>query len=284
MNIAVFADVHGRILLAFQLCARWEKATGEKIDLILQAGDMGVFSEMARLDKATMRHAEREPTELGFLDYFCHPNPTAARILALTACDLVFVRGNHEDHAWLDELERNERGPIFPVDAYQRLYCLKTGVPYTFTAGAETLTILGIGRIAPPAAASQRKDSHIQPHEQSRLGSIGAGPIDVLLTHDMAPGFTRRSQGMAEIRAALDTLKPHYHFYGHVGGDCNEGIDSNGVTHYCKLADLDWEAPTQPVHPGAMALLRWHSPTAHTFTVLDDDWLREYTSYTWKHL
>lgn len=41
MNIAVFADVHGRILLAFKLCARWEKETGEQIDLILQAGDMG---------------------------------------------------------------------------------------------------------------------------------------------------------------------------------------------------------------------------------------------------
>ncbi|GCE21451.1 hypothetical protein [Dictyobacter kobayashii] len=41
MNIAVFADLHGRLLLAFQLCARWQRETGEHIDLILQAGDLG---------------------------------------------------------------------------------------------------------------------------------------------------------------------------------------------------------------------------------------------------
>ena len=41
MNIAIFADLHGRILLAFKLCARWQKETGEQIDLILQAGDLG---------------------------------------------------------------------------------------------------------------------------------------------------------------------------------------------------------------------------------------------------
>ena len=284
MNIAIFADVHGRILLAFALCARWEKETGERIDLILQAGDMGVFSDMSRLDKATIRHAEREPTELGFLDHFLHRNPDATSILAKTTCDLVFVRGNHEDHAWLDELERQAHEPTFPVDAYQRLYCLKTGIPYTFTVGAETLTVLGVGRIAPEPDASHHKDIHIQPHEQERLASVGDVPIDVLLTHDMAPGYTRRSQGMPAIRAALDTLEPRYHFYGHVGGDCVEGEDSNGVTHFCKLADLDWQSPAQVVHPGSMAILRWHSPTAHTLTVLDDPWLREYTSHTWKHV
>ncbi len=28
MNVAVFADVHGRIPLCFLLCARWERETG----------------------------------------------------------------------------------------------------------------------------------------------------------------------------------------------------------------------------------------------------------------
>ena len=71
MNIAVFADLHGRVLLAFQLCARWERETGEKIDLILQAGDLGAFPDMSRLDKATRRYIEKDPTERGFLDHFC---------------------------------------------------------------------------------------------------------------------------------------------------------------------------------------------------------------------
>jgi hypothetical protein len=66
MNIAVFADLHGRIRLCFMLCERWERESGEKIDLVLQAGDLGAFPDMSRLDKATIRHAEKDPTELGF--------------------------------------------------------------------------------------------------------------------------------------------------------------------------------------------------------------------------
>ena len=51
MRIAVFADVHGRILLAFKLVARYQRETGEHIDLILQCGDMGIFPDIATLDK-----------------------------------------------------------------------------------------------------------------------------------------------------------------------------------------------------------------------------------------
>ncbi|MFQ6056020.1 MAG: hypothetical protein ACE5J3_08585 [Methanosarcinales archaeon] len=69
MIIAVFSDVHGRILQCFKLCVCWEKENNEKIDLILQA----------------------------------------------------FVRGNHEDH---------DLGAIFPVDAYNRIFCLKSGIVY----------------------------------------------------------------------------------------------------------------------------------------------------------
>src|SRR5258707_574812 len=132
MNIAVFADLHGRILLAFKLCARWQKETGEQLDLILQAGDLGTFPVEARMDRATRNYIERDPTERGFLDHFTTPQPEVKAVLSQTRCNLVYVRGNHEDHTWLDTLEGKTSAPIFPVDPYQRLYCLKTGVPYTF--------------------------------------------------------------------------------------------------------------------------------------------------------
>ncbi len=78
MNIAVFADVHGRILLAFLLCARWEQETGQRIDLILQAGDLGAFPDSAALDKATRRFASADPTELGFMTDFHEFKPISA--------------------------------------------------------------------------------------------------------------------------------------------------------------------------------------------------------------
>ncbi len=103
MNIAIFADIHGKILLAFKLCARWEKETSEKLDLILQAGDLGAFPDEARLDKATIKHARSDPTEPGFLNNFLRPQPDTASALAQTTCNLIFVPGNHADQPWLKE-------------------------------------------------------------------------------------------------------------------------------------------------------------------------------------
>src|SRR5579884_1561812 len=276
MNIAIFADVHGRILLAFVLCARWEKETGEKIDLILQAGDLGTFPDKASLDRATVRHAEEDATELGFMHYFVGKSAEATHVLSRTTCDLVFVRGNHEAHQWLDALEQKARGPLFSVDVYQRLWCLKTGVPYTHTVGDEQITILGIGRTG--QRGNTLKPEHIQPYEQQKLEQLGTIPIDVLLTHDMPPGINSRSIGMIEISAALERYKPAYHFYGHIGGACHEGTASNGVTHYCKLADLEFQGVDKLVHPGSMAILRWSDPQHHSFTVLDEPWLKEYSA------
>jgi Icc-related predicted phosphoesterase len=282
MNIAVFADIHGRILLAFVLCARWEKETGEKIDLILQAGDLGVFPDKAMLDKATLRHAESDPTELGFMHYFVGKSAEATNLLSRTACDLIFVRGNHEAHQWLDSLEQKARGPLFSIDVYQRLWCLKTGIPYTHTVGNEQITILGIGRIG--QRGNTLKAEHIQPYEQQKLDRLGSVPIDILLTHDMPTGVSRRSEGMAEITMVLDRYRPPYHFFGHIGGDCEEGTSTNGTTHCCKLADLEWEGVGKVVHPGSMAILRWSDPQRHSLTVLDEPWLKEYTAYTWRYI
>lgn len=281
MNIAIFADVHGRILVAFALCARWEQETGEKIDLILQAGDLGAFPDMASLDKATKRHAESDPSELGFMHYLLAPSATASAVLQQTTCPLVFVRGNHEAHAWLDTLEQHAlRSPIFAIDGYQRLWCLKTGVPYIHRVGDERITILGIGRIA--QQGDRLKPEYIQPYEQQQLRQFGKDVCDVLLTHDMPLGTRYRSQGMPEIDVALSQNQPRYHFYGHVGGDCEQGIAANGQTHYCKLADLEWYGSSRLVHPGSMAILRWHDRDDHSFQVLDAPWLKEYAAYNWQ--
>src|SRR5262249_408472 len=155
MNIAIFADVHGRVLLCFKLCERWERETGGTIDLVLQAGDLGVFPDVSKLDKATIRHAQDDPSELGFAGDFAAYKPDVASVLANTRFPVIFVRGNHEDHEWLDALEKQSDQPVFPIDPYKRIYCLKTGVPYTFTSNGESISVLGIGRVAPPVGEKQ---------------------------------------------------------------------------------------------------------------------------------
>jgi hypothetical protein len=290
MNIAVFADVHGRVLLAFKLCARWQQETGERIDLILQAGDLGAYPERSRLDRATIKYSERDPTELGFMEYFVKANPAVASVLAETSCPLVFVRGNHEDHSWLDELEQQHDGSIFPVDVYQRVYNLKTGLPWTFQAHDEEITVLGIGRVSPPAEEEHSgQGKYIQPYESARVYQDRETACDVLLTHHSRTDFVllergvkiKASTGMEEIEYVLDLEEPVYHFYGHYGGPPQVRTDTNGVTRSVKLADLHWERGTSQLEAGSMGLLRWHNRQDHTFEVLDLPWLKEYSAYHW---
>jgi hypothetical protein len=288
MNIAVFSDVHGRILLCFLLCARWERETGERIDAILQAGDLEAFPSEAGMDRATLRFGRHDASEFGFSTDFASYHEDVARALERTECPLIFVRGNHEDQAWLDGLERRSDAPLFPIDAYQRVYCLKTGEPYTLRphdGSSESLTMLGVGRIGPPIGETEpRKPKYIQEHEMERLYHLGPLSLDVLLTHDVPLNSARPYSGMEEIRLMLDAYKPRYHFYGHTEEPYREQIDSNGVTHSIRMADLNWRDERTPgrLTPAVMGLLRWRSREDNTFEVMDAPWLDEYNRWNWR--
>jgi len=74
MKIAIFADIHGKILLPFKLVDLYQKETGNKIDYILQCGDIGAFPSIDVLDRATKRHSLNDRDQLGFLDDFSIEN------------------------------------------------------------------------------------------------------------------------------------------------------------------------------------------------------------------
>ena len=269
MNIAVFGDMHGHLLLVFHLAARWQQDTGQELDLLLQVGDLGVFPEVARLDRSTRRHSAATEAGLDFLRHFTQYEPSVAALLHETSCPLLFVRGNHEDHAWLDNQEQQVPTSAFPVDIYQRLYCLKTGTPFVFTQGEETLTILGIGRIGRPATARKDRPHYLQPYEQQRLDQVEAMPIDIMLTHDGVRNQIYQGSGSEEIGRVCERLHPLYHFYGHYGGPCqHERIGSTGTLSY-KLADLHpaYQSPEQAIQAGAMGLLSWHRRNQHMMSV-----------------
>jgi len=294
MNIAIFADVHGKLLLAFKLCARWQKETGKRIDLILQAGDLGAFPDETRMDHATRKYIERDPTEAGFLQHFTHHDPAVAAVLAETDCPLVFVRGNHEDHAWLDELEQQHpEGAIFPVDPYQRVYNLKTGIPWTFKKGKQQITVLGIGRISPASVeADPQQGKYIQPYESERVYQLPDMPIDVLLTHHSRRNFVvlergikiKASTGMREIEHILDHDRPAYHFFGHYGGPAQVCFDFNRVTLSVEVVSLKKKHGGTVLDAGSMGLLHWGTSEQPTFEVLKAPWLKEYTAHTWESL
>lgn len=269
MNIAVFGDLHGSILAAFHASACWQQETGEQIDLMLQVGDLGVFPEYKRLDRSTRRHSEQHPEVLGFLKDFVSFDRAVANILEQTKCNLVFVRGNHEDHIWLDHLEQQSSTACFPVDVYRRLHCLKSGIPYRFQQGEETITLLGVGRIGRPAASHKLKPHYLQPYEQWRIDHLEAIPIDVLLTHDAAQDQIYAGAGSEAISFLLENATPCYHYFGHYGGPCQRWQRNQGLTRCYKLAEVLSRNPSsgQMLRDGSMGILRWKHRGEHHFEI-----------------
>src|SRR5438128_823673 len=94
----VFGDLHGRILPAFRLASAWAREHETPVDGLLQAGDLGFFPDPSRLDKATKRHAEDDPLELG-AQLIAEPSALADAVFADPSCPprLWFTCGNHED-------------------------------------------------------------------------------------------------------------------------------------------------------------------------------------------
>ncbi|WP_126553116.1 hypothetical protein [Dictyobacter kobayashii] len=83
---------------------------------------------------------------------------------------MISVRGNHEDHAWLDELERQSQQAIFPIDAYKRVYNLKTGQPWTFQQGASRLRYWALG--ASQHMRARRSGSRVSIFRTTKQGAF----------------------------------------------------------------------------------------------------------------
>jgi len=287
MNIAILADVHGRILLAFKVVERYQRETGEHIDLILQCGDVGIFPDTTRLDNATKRHAELDGTELGFAEYFVEPRDEVEAVLSKLRCNMICVRGNHEDHSHLDALENETDEPIYPVDCYQRVWVMKTGEIFTAEFGPQQLRVLGVGRVGPPTGETDPTlPKYIQARERVRLSRLDTRSFDVLLTHDARRDFIRPGIGMEEIGTILDNYRPVYHFFGHTGKPVREMVDQNGTTIASKLSDFEWEETDrgQCLKDGCLGILRWKSREEQEYEVVAAQWLREYTPHTWTYL
>ncbi len=118
-SILVFSDPHGRLTLVLRLVWQWQRETGRRADLILVAGDLGVWPDVSRLDSSTRKHSRSDPAELGFMAFqpifaslsrldskpvvthLSRCTELLERVLPELVADVVFVGGNHEDYEYL---------------------------------------------------------------------------------------------------------------------------------------------------------------------------------------
>ncbi|MDO4877891.1 MAG: metallophosphoesterase [Neisseria sp.] len=283
MRFAVFADIHGKFLLPFKLAAHYQEKSGKKIDLILQCGDMGAFPDRGAMDKATLRHAARDRDELGFSDGFVRAKAEYAAFLDRLGLDMWCVRGNHEDHAFLDALEAQSPPgePLFAIDAYGRVKVLKTGVPAYFEKDGDVAGIVGIGRIGDRKGRTHPQ--FVQDYERQRLeGLIRArGTWDVLLSHDKAGG-SERGYGSDDVARVLDEIPFAYHFYGHTGEPFGAAWAENGITQSVKVRELEFDGAGR-LPQGCMVVLE-KSAQGWMMEALPCAYIEAFTRHTWHYL
>lgn len=281
MRIAIFADIHGKILLPFKLADLYQRETGKSIDLILQCGDIGAFPDLNNLDKATIRHAKNDRDELGFYDNFRIENQAIRTFLERLNLDMICVRGNHEDHDFLNDLEAKYIGDSrFPIDIYKRVFVCKTGEIQNFKTENQNLTFVGIGRIGD--RKNRTHQQFIQPYEQEKLEKLlkTNEDFDFLITHDKDDS-SQRGYGSEAIRKVLDNVIFKYHFYGHTGEPFSTELDDNQITMNCKIKELEFDN-TGILPKGCMVILEKKTTGDFEMEVVEQGLTNQLQKWNWK--
>lgn len=284
MNIAIVGDVHGHLALMHAILGRWQRESGRRIDLILQCGDMGAFLTTSQLDRATRRWAENDPEEMGFGE-FAGENPP--RTLLDPRPLVVFIPGNHEDFAMLDERGEAARPDeaTYAVSNDGRIHALRSGRVWTFISGEERVRIAGISGIA---RGSQKKGRHPRYHlsddDALTLAEKGPGAIDILISHDGPSGlFGEDYRGMAGSRAlrfVIGETNPKLAFFAHYDKVGEWSIGPTKVFGMGKCGYVpsgNWQ-----VAEGGLAMVNWQQQSADVER-LDAEWLRTATHANWRH-
>lgn len=281
MLIAIFGDLHGKILLAYKLCQRWQKEHKKNLDLILQVGDLGVWPDPTKLDKATVRFVAEDEDELGFVDFANGSEALYNLFLSKDADvlpDIYFIKGNHEDFDFLGSLA-GKRHATTPIDAYHKINYISNGKVFTYAKGNEHIQIGGIGGIDISTVSKKKeKDMYFTDKEIQEL-SLNK-EINILLTHH---GSTTKNNILSEkIYDLRDSIKPQYHFYGHLHKEAP--ILKENDTFLIQMNLLGFRRESGVLTKQAFGILEWHDKNNNKFEFVEDEWIKEYTKYTWEKI
>lgn len=195
---------------------------------------------------------------------------------------MICVRGNHEDHNFLNELEsKNSEETRFSIDPYQKVWVCKSGLVQTFSVDEVSLKFVGIGRIGDRKGREHQE--FIQQYERLEIGKLLKTQeiFDLLITHDCS-NSTQRGMGMTEIREVLDNVIFQYHFYGHTGEPFKIEMDENGITQSVKIKELEFNA--DGILPeGCMIILEKTTESEFIFEVVEQKLTNKLSKHTWKY-
>ena len=277
----IFGDLHGRILPAFRIALAWQREHEEPVSGVLQVGDLGFFPDWTRLDKATKRHAEQDPLELGASQIAFRNDEADALFAEAALSDLWFTPGNHEDFEALESLKHqagSTRDEFF-VDYYERVHCIRDGHVTTLPGGLRVGALWGIDDLAPSARSKTPKAARISQRSATELSTQ---KFDVLLTHESPRDAMLIDSGSDAILATIHLANPLFAFFGHYHGKDRFHECDFGSTQVVHLRGLEFRGRSDTAEAQSVGVLRW-SETSASFEFVDAQWLATFTRHNWKY-
>lgn len=276
----VFGDLHGRILPAFRLAIAYARDHDTHIDGILQVGDMGYFPVMSRLDKATRRHAEKDPLELGAIDVV-QPSKRADNIFAEPEVPDVLwcTLGNHEDYVEVERFSHGGNDTDFPLDAYLKVRCVRDGCVAILPSGLRVGALWGVDGKSPNSRRKLPQRAYIKERSANQLAGQ---QMDVLLTHDSPSDAIYQHSGSEDIDLVLHLAEPAFHFFGHYHSNLRRIEGDYGVSEVYLMNGFEMRGRGGITEEGCVGLLTW-SEEGGSFEYLDPYWLCTFTRQNWQH-
>jgi predicted phosphodiesterase len=207
--ICAAGDIHGAMERLYDDVLAFEAVLSARFDWVLQVGDFGIWPDPERIDRGTRNHDGAGD----FSKWLAAGRPVPRRT--------VFIKGNHEDFAWLEAQSNSEvlSGLIYLRNGYK----IELEGP-----GSETVCVGGVGGCYGPSDYGRNSKAlqgyakrHYTHDEVERLASSQG--VDIVLTHDAPPGVCfhrhRRGGGYVSQAAGLDVVlaraRPRVCFFGH---------------------------------------------------------------------
>lgn len=287
-NIAILGDLHGHITLAYCLLMRWEKEHGEKIDLILQVGDIGVYPFPERADKTTKRFAKKDPAELSFQDYY-YGFPKGDEILGSSNdgsgslnADMYFIKGNHDDFEFLDEMSHGCNYPV-TVDHYAKMHYMRSGLITGIYVRNIRLNVGALGGVS-TRDGHPGKDPRSQFYTRAEVRELRAAgnELDIFLSHQAPLGTLNESGGSIDVLDFIDLYEPRYHFCGHHLVDGQELTVPGGTKSYI-MSHVNFRSG-KLLNPGCVGILRWTDHDNNEFHFLDEPWMKDFSRSSYRCL
>ncbi len=217
-RLLAIGDTHCRFDLLEAVVER-EVARAPDTAAVLHVGDIGLYDpgSMGRLSARERHLIEKHKNPIHLAFGFAQGGARLSR-------PMIFIPGNHEDFHLVEALES---GALSLPGSRM----LTAGAVETLMLGEQSVSVMGLGRIAAPAARSRRPENpkYFTDGAVARTAEIGSrSPPDILLLHEspeLQVEGQGRSFGSAVLSELVRSLRPKLVLAGHMHFEFRAVID-----------------------------------------------------------